>query len=82
MSVAKIIELSSRSETSFEDAIRKGVRRASQSLRNVRSAWVKEQSIDIEDGEIAGFRVNMMVTFVLGDGDGDEDDYEDEEDNA
>lgn len=74
MSVAKIIEISSRSERSFEDAIQQGVRRASQSLRNVRSAWVKEQSIDIEDGAIKGFRVNMMVTFVLNDGDEGDDD--------
>lgn len=76
MSVAKIIELSSRSEQSFEHAIREGVARASSSLRNVTSAWVKEQSIDIRDGQIKGFRVNLMVTFLLddGDGDGDEDD--------
>ena len=68
MSVAKIIELSSRSEQSFEHAIRDGVARASSSLRNVTSAWVKEQSVDIRDGKITGFRVNLMVTFLL-DGD-------------
>ena len=75
MSVAKIIEISSRSESSFEDAIRQGVERATRSLRGVTSAWVKEQSIDIRDGEITGFRVNLMVTFVLS----DEDDEDDEE---
>lgn len=73
MSVSKIIEISSRSEQSFEDAIRKGVERASRSLKNVRSAWVKEQSIDIQDGSIRGYRVNLMITFVLDDGMGDED---------
>ena len=69
MSVAKIIEISSRSDKSFEDAINQGVRRASSSLRNVTGAWVKEQSIDIQDGAIKGFRVNLMVTFILNEGD-------------
>ncbi len=79
MSVAKIIEISSRSERSFEDAIRQGVERAARSLRNVTSAWVKEQSVDIRDGEITGFRVNLMVTFVLSDDEEDEDEDEDDE---
>jgi dodecin len=64
-SVARVSEISSMSETSFEDAIAKGVERATETLRNVKSAWVKEQEVEIENGKIASYKVNMMVTFVL-----------------
>jgi flavin-binding protein dodecin len=65
MSVAKVIELSSSSTKSFEDAIERGISRASKTLKNVRSAWIKEQQVDIDGGRISGYRVNMMLTFVL-----------------
>jgi len=65
MSVAKIIEVTSESETSFEDAVRKGLQRASQSVKNIEGAWIKEQKIRIRDNKIVGFRVDMKVTFVL-----------------
>lgn len=68
MSVARVIEISSTSNESFEDAINQGVRRANQTLRNVKGAWVKEQRVQIEDGQITAWQVNMMVTFVLEDG--------------
>lgn len=67
MSVARVTEISSTSSESFEDAVRKGVKRASETLRHVRSAWVKEQQVRIEDGTITEYQVNMMVTFVLDD---------------
>ena len=67
MSVAKVSEISSTSGKSFEDAIEKGIARASSSLRNVRSAWVKEQHVRVENGRPSEFQVNMMVTFVLDD---------------
>jgi dodecin len=66
-SVAKVSEISARSEKSFEDAIRLGLARASKTLRGVNSAWVKEQRVDVENGQIKGYQVNMMVTFVLDD---------------
>jgi flavin-binding protein dodecin len=69
MSVAKISEISSTSTKSFEDAIQKGIARASKTLRNVRSAWIKEQQVRVENGKPAGYQVNMMVTFVLDDED-------------
>jgi hypothetical protein len=69
MTVARVTEISSTSEQSFEDAIRTGVARASKTLRNVRGAWIKEQHIDLEEGRIVRFRVNMLVTFVLDDAD-------------
>jgi dodecin len=65
MSVAKVIELTSSSSESFEDAIRQGIARASKTLKNIQGAWIKEQQLSIQDGRITGYRVNMMVTFVL-----------------
>jgi dodecin len=66
-SVAKVSEISARSDKSFEDAIKVGLARASKTLRGVNSAWVKEQRVDVENGTIKGYQVNMMVTFVLDD---------------
>ena len=67
MSVAKVSEISATSSKSFEDAIQQGLTRASRTLRNVRSAWVKEQHVRCTDGRISEYQVNMMVTFVLDD---------------
>ena len=67
MSVARVTEISSRSERSFEDAINEGLDRANKTLRNVKSAWIKEQSVDLDGGRITAYRVNMLVTFVLDD---------------
>ena len=67
MSVAKVIEISSTSQQSFEDAIKRGIQRASSSLRGVQSAWVKEQTVSIDSGQISSYRVNLMITFVLND---------------
>jgi len=69
MSIARITEISSTSGKSFEDAIQSGVARATQTLRNVRSAWVKEQQIRLDDGKIVEYQVNLMITFVLDEGD-------------
>lgn len=67
MSVAKVIEITSTSNKSFEDAIQTGISRASKTLDNVEGAWIKEQKVQIKDGKITGYRVNMMVTFVIAD---------------
>lgn len=67
MSVAKVSELSVTSSKSFQDAIEQGLTRANKTLRNVRSAWVKEQQIRVTEGRITEFQVNMMVTFVVDD---------------
>jgi flavin-binding protein dodecin len=66
-SVAKVSEISARSEKSFEDAIKLGLARASKTLRNITSAWIKEQRVEVKNGAITGYQVNMMVTFVLDD---------------
>jgi flavin-binding protein dodecin len=67
MSVAKIIELSSESSKSFEDAIENGVAKASKTIENIEGAWVKEMHAKVKDGKVSGYRVHMMVTFVLDD---------------
>lgn len=67
MSVAKITEISSSSKKSFEDAIEKGIKRASKTLDNVSGAWVQDMKVDVEDEKIVAYRVMMKVTFVLND---------------
>ena len=67
MSIAKVTEISSTSANSFEDAIQKGIARASETLRNVRSVWIKEQHVRVDQGRASEYQVNMMVTFVLED---------------
>lgn len=67
MSVARVTEISSTSALSFEDAMKSGIDRANKTLRNVKGAWVKEQQVDVKDGKISSYRVNMLVTFVLDD---------------
>jgi dodecin len=65
MSVARITEISATSTTSFEDAIKEGISRATSTLRGVEGAWVKDMNVMIEDGNITGYKVNMEITFVL-----------------
>jgi flavin-binding protein dodecin len=67
MSVARVTELSAISETSFEDAINQAINRATQTLRGVEGAWVKDMNVMIQDGNITGYKVNLEVTFVLED---------------
>jgi dodecin len=65
MSVARITEISSTSSESFEDAMRQGIARATKTLRQVKSAWIKEQRIEVTDGRITAYQVNLLVTFIL-----------------
>ncbi|MHC5003662.1 MAG: dodecin family protein [Planctomycetota bacterium] len=67
MSVAKVIEISASSEKSFEDAVEKGIKRASKTVSEVRGAWIKEQKVLVKDGKITEYRIDMKVTFVLED---------------
>lgn len=68
MSVAKIIEISAESSKSFEDAVQEGISRASKTVKNIKSAWIKEQQVVVEKGKVVAWRVDMKVTFVLKDG--------------
>ena len=65
MSVARITEISSNSDKSFEDAIEQGIARAATTLHNIRSAWIKEQEVQIDNGRIVAYKVIMKITFVL-----------------
>jgi flavin-binding protein dodecin len=65
MAVARVTEISATSAQSFEDAIKHGIERANATLRNVKSAWIKEQQVRLEGGAITEYQVNMLVTFVL-----------------
>ena len=64
-SVARVTEITAESEIGFEDAIKVGISRANETLRGVRSAWIKEQSVKIDDGVVTSYRVDMLVTFLL-----------------
>lgn len=64
-SVARITTISARSETSFDDAVAAGVARASETLRHVSGAWVKDQKVDVQEGKIVAWQVALEVTFVL-----------------
>ncbi|HET8691509.1 MAG TPA: dodecin family protein [Steroidobacteraceae bacterium] len=65
MTVAKVSEITSTSTKSFEDAIAQGIQRASKTLKNLSSAWVADQEVEISNGKISAYRVRMRVTFVL-----------------
>ena len=67
MPVAKVSEISATSPKSFDDAIQSGLARASKTLRNIRSAWIKEQHVRCDGGRVTEYQVNMMITFVLDD---------------
>lgn len=69
MSVAKNIEITSSSPNGFDDAIKAGIKRASKTINNIRGAWVKEQKVEIQNGDVTEYRVTMIVTFVLTDED-------------
>jgi dodecin len=67
MSVARVAEIISSSQKSFEDAIQQGIARATKTLEEVRGAWVSEQTVKVENDKISEYRVNLKVTFVLKD---------------
>lgn len=67
MSVAKVTEISATSTRSFEDALQLGIARASKTLDNVQSAWIKDQHVSVQNGVITEYKVRLKVTFVLKD---------------
>ena len=68
MSIARVTELSATSEQSFEDAINQAIQRATSTLRNVESAWVKDRNVLIENDSVKAYKANLAITFVLEDG--------------
>ena len=67
MAVGKVIEISAASPKSFEDAIQQGMGRATETIEDIRGAWIKEFEVRCENGKISEYRVNMKVTFILHD---------------
>ena len=65
MAVAKVIEITATSDQSFEDAIAQGIGKASETVQNIKGAWVKEQKVLVENGTVNGYRVDLKVSFVL-----------------
>ena len=65
MTIAKVSEITSTSSKSFEDAVQKGVKRATKTLKNLTSAWVADQEVMVENGKITAYRVRLRVTFIL-----------------
>lgn len=65
MSVAKVIEVTASSREGFDDAVREGIAKSGESVRNIKGAWVSEQKVDVEGGEIVAFRVTLKISFVV-----------------
>lgn len=65
MSIARVTEITASSTTSFDDAVRQGLARAAQTLDNVKGAWIQDQEVRVDGGNITEYRVHMKVTFVL-----------------
>jgi len=65
MSVAKVIEITSTSKKSFDDAIESGIKRASKNMRNIDSAWIADQEVGVKNGKITEYKVRLRVTFEL-----------------
>lgn len=65
MAVAKVVEITASSPTSFEDAVKNGIEKASETLRGIQGAWVSEEKVDVVDGKVTEFRVTLRVTFLL-----------------
>lgn len=65
MSIAKVSEIITSSPKSFDDAIKAGIARAQKTLKNVKSAWVESQQVQIDDNGQMNYRVQLKITFVL-----------------
>jgi flavin-binding protein dodecin len=65
MSIAKIVEIKASSKKSFEDAVQTGIKRAAKTLKNIRSAWVAEHEVKVENDKVTEYRVLLKITFVL-----------------
>ena len=67
MTVAKVSEITSTSTKGFNDAIERGIKRASKTLKNITGAWIADQEVEIEKGKVKAYRVRMRITFVIED---------------
>ena len=67
MAIARVTEISATSPDSFDEAVKAGIERANKTLRNIEGCWIKDMNVEIKDGSIQAYRVNMEVTFLLDD---------------
>jgi hypothetical protein len=67
MPVAKVSEISASSKVSFDDAVKQGIERADKTIDKIQGAWVSEMKVEVDDGKITEYRVNLRVTFILKD---------------
>jgi len=67
MAVAKVTEITASSPKSFDDAVKLGITRAGKTLKHIQGAWINEMKVEVTDGKVSEYRVNMKVTFVLED---------------
>jgi len=66
MSISRVTEIKASSKTSFDDAMKKGIARATKTLKNVKAAWIENQEVFLDEkGKIEEYRVQMKITFVL-----------------
>ena len=65
MGIAKIIEISSSSKKSFDDAVTSGLQKPSKTIDNIERAWINEQKVVVQGGKVVEYRVNLKITFVL-----------------
>ncbi len=65
MSIAKIIEITARSEKSFDDAIKSGIAKAGESVHGMREAWISDQKVMIDGTKVVGYQVDLKVTFII-----------------
>ena len=65
MSIAKTSEITASSDKSFEDAVRKGIKRFGKTIKKIQGAWIKEQKVVVDDGAVSSYRVTMKVTFIV-----------------
>ncbi len=65
MTIAKVSEITSTSDKSFNDAITRGIKRASKTLKNITGAWVADQEVEVKNGKVTAYRVRLRITFVL-----------------
>lgn len=65
MSVLKVIEILANSPQSWEAATQQGITEASKTVKNIRSAYVQDQSAEVSDGKIISYRVTLKITFEV-----------------
>ena len=67
MTVGKVLEITAESKKGFKDAIQEGIERTAKNVKGIQSAWIKEQKVVVEGGQVKGYRVDLKITFLVED---------------